>query len=358
MAAVERGDVRARAPVAVHDAAGPAAVRAAEPGRPGADGRRRARPPAARRPGAVRARHRPRMDRALDGAGAVARGVGPDAARQVRRARGRDRDGVAVEQAPAAARGGRARGAARLPGRLVGAAVRGAARPHRRARRARADRPPGGADRAGPRGHLRRARLVPGRPRPARLRAGRRRAVRPRARHRPERRLRPAHRPSGAADRVLRRALPAARARPPVHALLLDQRRRPRAAVRGADRAHQLRRAGALRRPPLPVRRQLPRARARAAGARRRRPARPLPARPRAREPGLRPLLGGQPLAAPRARRAADRHRRVPGAHTAAEDVHPGPRARQHDPGLSRGPRHQLRGPARRTRRAERRMGE
>ena len=41
----------------------------------------------------------------------------------------------------------------------------------RERRRARADRPPGGADRAGPRGDVRRARLVPRRPRPARLRA-------------------------------------------------------------------------------------------------------------------------------------------------------------------------------------------
>ena len=51
----------------------------------------------------------------------------------------------------------------------------------------------------------------------------------------------------------------------PFSALLLDQRRRPRAAVRRADRAHELRRARALRRPPLPLRRQLPRARPRAA---------------------------------------------------------------------------------------------
>ena len=68
-----------------------------------------------------------------------------------------------------------------------------------------------------------------------------------------------------ARDRVLHGALPADRARPPVLAVLLDQHRRRRAAVRGADRAHEPDRARALRRPPLPVRRQLPPARARAA---------------------------------------------------------------------------------------------
>ena len=216
MAAVERRHVRPRASVAVHHPGRPAALRPAEPARAGADGRRGARAPAARRPGAVRARHGPRVDRALDGAGAVAGGVGADAAREVRRARGRDRDGVAVEQAPPAARRGRARRAARLPRRVVAAAAGGAARADRGARRARADRPAGGPDRAGPRGDVRRARLVPRRARPARVRAGRRRALRPRAGDRAERRLRPARRSARAADRVLRRALPAARARPAV----------------------------------------------------------------------------------------------------------------------------------------------
>ena len=55
-----------------------------------------------------------------------------------------------------------------------------------------------------------------------------------------------------------------------VQPVLLDQRRRPRAPVRRADRAHELRRARALRRPPLPLRRELPAARPRAARARRR----------------------------------------------------------------------------------------
>ena len=61
-----------------------------------------------------------------------------------------------------------------------------------------------------------------------------------------------------ARDRVLHRALPADRARPPVLAVLLDQHRRRRAAVRRPDRAHEPDRARALRRPPLPLRRQLP----------------------------------------------------------------------------------------------------
>ena len=133
--------------------------------------------------------------------------------------------------------------------------------------------------------HRRRAGLVPPRPRPARASRPRRaRALRPRALHAPQRRLRrrsPATccRPptlAAALDRVLRRAVPAARARPPVQPLLLDQRRRPRAAVHRADRAHQLRRARALRRPPLPLRRQLPPARPRAAGSVARRGARAL----------------------------------------------------------------------------------
>ena len=55
----------------------------------------------------------------------------------------------------------------------------------------------------------------------------------------------------------------------------------------GPDRAHELRRARALRRPPLPLRRQLPAARARAARARRRRAARPLRAGLRAVNPAF-----------------------------------------------------------------------
>ena len=56
---------------------------------------------------------------------------GPMLRGQVRRPRRRDRHGVDLEQAAAAARRGLARGEARLPGRLVGAAARGAPLAHR-----------------------------------------------------------------------------------------------------------------------------------------------------------------------------------------------------------------------------------
>ena len=62
--------------------------------------------------------------------------------------------------------------------------------------------------------------------------------------------------------------------------------------------------------------------------------------------PGLRKVNPGfdrswvkAALAAPRAGRPADRHRRLPGADPAAADRRPAPRARQHDADLSRGPR-------------------
>ena len=68
-------------------------------------------------------------------------------------------------------------------------------------------------------------------------------------------------------------------------------------------------------------------------------------------QPGLRALMGQAALAAPRAGRAADRHRRLPGADPAAADRRRAPRARQHDADLSRGPRDQLRRAAGRRRR-------
>ena len=168
---------------------------------------------------------------------------------------------------------------------------------------------------------------------PALYRARRRaRALRRRRRHGAERRLpRPARRRARGghrarvprtprAHRIPHRDVPAARARPPLQPVLLDQHRRPRAAVRRARRAHELRRARALRRPPLPLCRQLPRARRPAARARRRRADRALHARPAQGQPGLRALMGARALAAPRARRAADRHRRLPGPDPAAAD--------------------------------------
>ena len=117
-------------------------------------------------------------------------------------------------------------------------------------RRARADRPPGGARRARA-SSSRRARPGSFRrgPRPARLRdAASPSATTPCWRRCPSdvfeqlARARPAAGglPGQAArDRVLHRALPADRARPPVLAVLLDQHRRRRAAVRRPDRAHE-----------------------------------------------------------------------------------------------------------------------
>ena len=67
--------------------------------------------------------------------------------------------------------------------------------------------------------------------------------------------------------------------------------------------------------------------------------------------PGLRALMGARALAAPRAGRAADRDRGLPGADPAARHRRATPRARQHDPDLSRGPRDELRRAAGRRRR-------
>ena len=72
-------------------------------------------------------------------------------------------------------------------------------------------------------------------------------------------------------------------------------------------------------------------------------------------EPGLRAVnpafdraLGAAALAARRAGRAADRHRRLRRPDPAAAHARRRARARQHDAGLSRGPRDQLRRAARR----------
>ncbi len=80
------------------------------------------------------------------------------------------------------------------------------------------------------------------------------RAARPRPRRRDRRRV-PGQ---DALDRVLRGALPADRARPEVPSLLLDQRRRHGARVHRPDRAGEPGPDRALRRSPLPLRRQLP----------------------------------------------------------------------------------------------------
>ena len=119
--------------------------------------------------------------------------------------------------------------------------------------------------------HPGRAEQLQTRPRPARVRHDRAGAVRRRAGHAPERRLRAGARArraarglprAGAQHRVLHGAVPADRDRPAVLAVLLDQHRRRRAAVRGPDRAHEPDGRRALRRPPVPLRRQLPARRA------------------------------------------------------------------------------------------------
>ena len=60
--------------------------------------------------------------------------------------------------------------------------------------------------------------------------------------------------------------------------------------------------------------------------------------------PRVRPRLGQAAVAAPRAGRAADRHRRLPRQDPGDEDAHARARAGQHDADLPRGPRHELRG--------------
>ena len=163
--------------------------------------------------------------------------------------RRRHLDGVAVEQAHPAPPDSRARRRARSCSATRAAAGSRCSRRLRelieRAGRARPDRPAGGAAltprRARVRGHAGRAELLP---RAATTRARFEPAGEPERydavhRHRPQRRLRGAARPgarrggrrrlprAAGGDRVPRGALPAAGARPPVHALLLDQRRRP-----------------------------------------------------------------------------------------------------------------------------------
>ena len=121
---------------------------------------------------------------------------------------------------------------------------------------------------------------------------------------------------------------------------------RRRAAVRRPDRAHEPRRARALRRPPLPLRRQLPAARPRAAR-------RSTPTRCWTRyEPGLRRVnpafsrdwvkqlwLHREPAAQPIV--TVGYRERIPPLQTPRARA----RAGQHDADLSRGPRHQLRRP-------------
>ena len=145
--AVERRVLRPRRAAPVRHAARPAALQAAVAARARADGRRGARAPALRgRPRAVRADHGARVDRAADGPPGVGGGLGPAAARQVRRARRRHRDGLAVEQAAAAplgaGRGRRARsGSATRATRGSRCSPRSSARSRRAGGRVLTDRP-------------------------------------------------------------------------------------------------------------------------------------------------------------------------------------------------------------------------
>ena len=357
MAAVERGDVRARAPVAVHDAAGPAALRAAAR----STGCGWAPPCWLQRRG-----DRAPFERVTARAW-IERWMGKAAWREVWGPMLRGKFGARADEiamvwlwSKLRLRRGEDAREERLgyPRRLVGAAVRGAARADRgRGGRVLIDRPA--------------VRIEPGLEvtfgAPGSFRAG----------HDPR-----AFEPAGAEryDRVLATVPNDVFARltglpePPIEYFaalcLLLELDRPFTRfywTNVADR--ELPFVGLIEHtnfveperydgPPLPLRRQLPRARARAAGRSTPTPCSSATCPACGGEPGVRPLVGGEPVAAPRAGRAADRHRRVPRAHPAAEDIRPGPRARQHHAGLSRGPRHQLRGPARRARRRGRRSSD
>ena len=227
-------------PVAVRHPAGPAALQAA------ARRSRRVRMGAAvvalqrfgRDRAPVRAHHRARVDRQAHGPGGVGEGLGAAAARQVRRARRGHRDGLAVEQVhpapPDQGRGGARRRSSATRGTRGSCCSSALQRAIEARGRARADRPPRRAAGARRRrrlpGHPGRARLVP---RAATTRAALRGRGRARALRRASSRRVPndvfdrllddglraevgeAYLAKAAVDRVLRRAVPAARARPP-----------------------------------------------------------------------------------------------------------------------------------------------
>ena len=255
-------------------------------------------------------------------------------------------------------------GAARLPARRLRAAARAAARSDRGARRAGADRPPGAADRA---------------PRTAASRSRRRARTRSARGHDPRefdaggeperydavvatvpsdvfaqlldaelaRAARPGYLGAARAHRVPHRALPAARARPPLLAASTGPTSPTRAAVHRPDRADEPRSspsataAAASSTSPTtssPATRCSPRPRRAARRA-------TSPACGRSTRRSSRDWIQ-RALAVPRARRAADRDRRLPRADPAARHRRARPRARQHDADLSRGPRHELQRPA------------
>ena len=362
-----------RAPVAVHDAAGPAALRAAAAARAACAWGRRARccSGSPTRPG--RSSRSPRATWIERGwAARPWRKVwGPLLRGKFGDARRRHRDGLAVEQAHAAppAEGEEAaRGAARLPAHsweLLFEALRDAIEAG--GGRVLIDRPRGAA-RAGRRrlrGSAGRAGLVPRRPRPARLRAdGRRRALRRRRRDAcPATSSRPARRrPRGA----IGPATSAGSRRPSTTPRSACCSSSTASSRRSTGRTSPTRRcrssasiehtnfivARALRRAALPLRRQLPRRPATRCsaldadelldrympGLRSGQPgvlARLDQARWLHREPAAQPIV------------TVGYHDRIPPLQTGV----PGPGARQHDADLSRGPRDELRGPARRRRR-------
>ena len=265
---------------------------------------------------AVRGRDRARVGPARDGPPGVGQGLGPAAARQVRRPRRRtSRWPGCGASSPSAARSRARRRARSCSATRAGAGSRStsgcSSRSSRRGGRVLIDRPARRLSRA-----RRPASSSSRRRRTRSARATTRASSRPAAT--PSRydaviatvpndifeqlldpRARRGDRPglprAALDDRVPHRALPAARARPPVHALLLDQHRRRRAAVRRPDRAHELHRARALRRPALPLRRQLPGARPRRCSALDARgAARPVRAGPAEGQPGASRATGSR----------------------------------------------------------------
>ena len=101
--------------------------------------------------------------------------------------------------------------------------------------------------------------------------------------------------------------------------------------------------ARALRRPPLPLRGQLPAARPRVPRQGPRSDARHLRAGAEEGEPRVQPRLDQGQLALQGAGRAADRAAQLSGADAAVLDRRPGPVHGQHDAGLPRRPGHELR---------------
>ena len=292
-----------------------------------------------RRPGAVRARDRARVDRALDGPatpgarlwGPLLRGKFGERADDIAMVWLRNKLRLRARRGRGARSGSATRGA---PGSRC--SRRCATRIEAGGGRVLIDRPAARARaRDGCRRHAGRARTPSARghdPRAFAAAASRSATTRVLA-TRAERRLRAAARarrccprPTSAqlrGDRVLHRAVPAARARPPVLAATTGPTSADDALpVRRADRAHEpveperydgrrfLYVANYLAARPRAARRSTPR-----------RCSTRYDAGPARGQPGLRRALGRSAVAASRAGRAADRHRRLPRADPAAADA-------------------------------------